>query len=114
MDVRLIDFGLAVRGRVVRSSVNRPAYERSLFGASIAGTAKYAPPEQMGELNEKPGPYSDVYAFGKLCLCTLFKTTEPKERHWKVVPEEARDGLRDAGDRDLCRPDHQRLLLAVD
>ncbi len=39
--------------------------------------------------------YSDVYAFGKLCLYMLFKTTEPKDRHWKTLPAEARDGLRE-------------------
>jgi len=95
-NMRIIDFGLAVRGRVVRTSVNRPVSERNYLGAGVAGTAKYAPPEQMGELPDMAvGPYSDVYAFGKLCLYMLFKTTEPKDRHWKTLPAEARDGLRE-------------------
>jgi tRNA A-37 threonylcarbamoyl transferase component Bud32 len=95
-NMRIIDFGLAVRGRVVRTSVNRPVSERNYLGAGVAGTAKYAPPEQMGELPDVPvGPYSDVFAFGKLCLYMLFKTTGPLERHWKTLPAEARDGLRE-------------------
>ena len=54
----------------------------------------YAPPEQLGELRVngrvvRVGPYSDVYAFGKLCCQALFRTTEPRHRHWHGSPEHA-------------------------
>jgi serine/threonine protein kinase len=85
--VRVIDFGLALRCEVVKRSVSQKAYSRALLGAAAAGTAKYAPPEQMGDLDYPIGPYSDVYAFGKTCCQMLFRVLEPKSRHWKCVPE---------------------------
>src|SRR5271168_471678 len=62
------------------------------FGHTLAGTLRYAPPEQLGELHVNGrlvpvGPYSDVYSFGKLCCYALFKTTEPRRRHWNSSPE---------------------------
>ena len=59
----------------------------TIFGDSVAGTVKYAPPEQMGDIKGlRPGHYSDVYSFGKTCCYALFKTTEPKRRHWRKFP----------------------------
>ena len=79
--VKIIDFGLALRQQTIETSIAARSAGSSILGDSVAGTIKYAPPEQMGELKGvKPGPYSDVYAFGKLCCYALFKTTEPKER----------------------------------
>jgi formylglycine-generating enzyme required for sulfatase activity/serine/threonine protein kinase len=87
--VRIIDFGLAIRTRVVQVSTSVPSQERTLSGESAAGTAKYASPEQMGELpGVKVGPYSDVYAFGKLCCYALFRETEPLPEHWTSISEE--------------------------
>ena len=60
----------------------------TILSDSVAGTIKYAPPEQMGEMKGvKPGPYSDVYAFGKMCCYALFKTTEPKDASWPTIPD---------------------------
>ena len=95
-DVRVIDFGLAVRVQSIRASIAVPASLRSTREKSIAGTIKYAAPEQMGELpGVEVGPYSDVYAFGKTCLELLFQTTEPKGWHWKGLPAEIRDPLQE-------------------
>src|SRR5205823_6178728 len=63
--VKVIDFGLALRKQIVETSMGALSTGISILGDSVAGTLKYAPPEQMGELRGvKPGPYSDVYAFG--------------------------------------------------
>lgn len=83
--VKIIDFGLAKIRSTDPTVVNR-----------LEGTAKYSPPEQTGELKGvKPGPYSDVYSFGKTCCYALFKTTEPKDRNWKTVPENIGTNLKE-------------------
>lgn len=100
--VKIIDFGLALRKQTIETSVAVRSEGSTVLGDSVAGTIKYAPPEQMGQIKGvKPGPYSDVYAFGKMCCFALFKTTEPKDRHWKSVPEEVRTPLKEM--LDQCR-----------
>ena len=90
-NVKIIDFGLGV----IRSLDPTVANSRD-------GTAKFAPPEQTGDLkNVEPGPYSDVYAFGKTCCYALFQTTEPTDRLWKKVPETIRTDLKEL--LDQCR-----------
>jgi tetratricopeptide (TPR) repeat protein len=82
--VKLIDFGLALRRGALAGSGGRPARtDASLAGRSIAGTLDYAAPEQMGRLpGVAVGPYSDVYGFGKTCCFALFRTTQPLPKHW--------------------------------
>jgi len=75
--VKVIDFGLAVRHVVMQTSMAIPSANRSLSDRSFAGTLRYAPPEQKGELSNAVGPYSDVYSFGKMCFEALFGHTEP-------------------------------------
>ena len=100
--VKVIDFGLAVRSRTVQVSTSRPAQERTLYGDSAAGTAEYASPEQMGKMpGIKPGTYSDVYTFGKLCCYALFRDTEPKRRQWASLPPELADMLERCVEKDL-------------
>jgi tetratricopeptide (TPR) repeat protein len=93
--VKVIDFGLAVKLHVARTSMGVPSGRRTALDRSLAGTLRYAPPEQRNELDADVGPYSDVYAFGKTCLDLLFGTTEPKSMHWKKLPEEYRDRVQD-------------------
>lgn len=93
--VKVIDFGLAVRRHVARTSMEFPAGRRSALDRSLAGTLRYAPPEQRNELDADVGAYSDVYAWGKTCLDMLFATTEPKSFHWKKLPGECRERLQD-------------------
>ena len=100
--VKIIDFGLALRKQTIETSTAARSAGHTILGDSVAGTIKYAPPEQMGEMKGvKPGPYSDVYSFGKLCCYALFKTTEPIERHWNTVPESIRLDVREMLDK--CR-----------
>jgi serine/threonine protein kinase len=100
--VKIIDFGLALRKQTIETSVAVRSAGNTVLSDSVAGTIKYAPPEQMGELKGvKPGPYSDVYSFGKLFCYALFKTTEPRDRHWKSVPESIRIVLKEMLDK--CR-----------
>jgi uracil-DNA glycosylase family 4 len=83
--VRLIDFGLALR-RTGRETLM--ATSATLTGSSIAGTLDYAAPEQMGKLpGTSVGPTSDVYGFGKTCCYALFQTPQPLLRHWRTIPE---------------------------
>ena len=85
--VRIIDFGLAMRTQVVQATASPPVREPTFWSKCAVGTAKYAPPEQMGELpGVETGPYSDVYAFGKLCLFSLFKETDSSDRLWNDLP----------------------------
>ncbi|MSR53796.1 MAG: hypothetical protein EXS09_10970 [Gemmataceae bacterium] len=88
--VKVIDFGLALRQKVVQNSMKASTDKRSrtLVGGSIAGTMDYAPPEQMGKREgEGVGSFSDIYGWAKTCCYALFQTTQPTMRHWKSVPE---------------------------
>jgi serine/threonine protein kinase len=93
--VKVIDFGLAVKLHVARTSMGVPSGRRAALDRSLAGTLRYAPPEQRNELDADVGPYSDVYAFGKTCFDLLFGTTEPKAMHWRKLPEEYRDRVQE-------------------
>ena len=68
--VKIIDFGLALRQQTVEiSRVRTGAAQKSMLDWSVAGTLDYAPPEQLGKLpGVQPGPYSDAYAFAHLLL----------------------------------------------
>jgi TPR repeat protein len=101
--VRIIDFGLALRRQASGTSPRSPASGRTVLGDSIAGTLKYAPPEQRGELpGVRPGPYSDVYAFGKVCCYALFQTTEPRTRQLSAIPVALRELLEKCIEEDLA------------
>jgi serine/threonine protein kinase len=89
--VKVIDFGLAVKLHVARTSTSVLSGRRTAFDRSRAGTMRYTPPEQRNELDADVGPYFDVYAWGKTCLDLLFATTEPKTLHWKKLPDKYRD-----------------------
>jgi formylglycine-generating enzyme required for sulfatase activity len=92
--VKVIDFGLAMRRQDVETSIAISSRGKTILSESAVGTLDYAPPEQMGKLpGVRPGPYSDVYAFGKTCCYALFKLTEPKSRHWSNIPRELADLL---------------------
>jgi serine/threonine protein kinase len=85
-EVRLIDFGLALRHDTLKASTSRSRSDRTLSGESIAGTLDYAAPEQMGKLHGVPvSPASDVYCFGKTCCFALFGTPQPTFQHWQRV-----------------------------
>lgn len=86
--IKLIDFGLAVRQEVEQAQVKTRRSLSTATGSELAGTLDYASPEQMGRLpGVKVGPYSDVYGFGKTCCHVLFKTTNPLPRHFRPLPE---------------------------
>lgn len=93
--VKLIDFGLALKRRVVQSTLSQANYQtETILGSSVAGTMDYAAPEQMGKLAGVPiGPYSDIYGLGKTLCYALFGTTQPLPRHWRTVSEEVADLL---------------------
>ena len=92
--VKIVDFGLSLRKQIIEASMGaRPAGD-TILGDSVVGTVKYAPPEQLGELpGVKPGPYSDVFAFGKTCCYSLFQTTEPSSSQWEEISAELADML---------------------
>ncbi len=92
--VKIIDFGLALRRQTIEASMAAGPAGDTVLSQSVAGTLQYAPPEQLGRLpGVKAGPYSDVYAFGKLCCYALFKTTEPRSRHFDTLTAELRELL---------------------
>ncbi len=65
----------------------------TLIGRSIAGTADFAAPEQMGRRDDPIGPYSDVYGWAKACCYALFQTTQPLRSHWGQLPRRLADLL---------------------
>ena len=82
--VKLIDFGLALRPQALKDTSRQ---QKTLTGATIAGTIDYAAPEQLGKLPGVPiDKRADVYAFGKTCCFALFQTTQPLLKHWKSIP----------------------------
>jgi serine/threonine protein kinase len=89
-EVKLIDFGLAIQATVV----NRNAASESLMGSSIAGTIRYAAPEQMGWISEDTKEYSDVYGFGKTCYYALFGSPTPNHEDEETLPLPLRKLLR--------------------
>ncbi len=94
-EVKLIDFGLAVRRESLTSTRRgMHAGQSTLVGGSIAGTLNYAAPEQRGQVQGVAvGPYSDVYGLAKTCCYALFQTTQPLPKHWKTLPEPLADLL---------------------
>jgi tRNA A-37 threonylcarbamoyl transferase component Bud32 len=100
--VKVIDFGLALRKSTVETSMAVCSAGHTVLSDSVAGTVQYAPPEQLGRLpGVKVGPHSDVYAFGKTCCHALFRTTEPKSRHWASLPEEFAEVLERCTEQEL-------------
>jgi serine/threonine protein kinase len=92
--VRLIDFGLALRQPSLQSTARgAAALDRTVVGSSIAGTLDYAAPEQLGRLRAPVGPTADVYGFGKTCCYALFKTPQPTWQHWQKLPPKLADLL---------------------
>lgn len=85
--VKLIDFGLAMRQSVQICTVSSAGQDQTLVGSSVPGTLDYGAPEQLGRLpGISIGPYSDVYGFGKTSCYALFKNTQPLPKHWQAVP----------------------------
>ncbi len=100
--VKVIDFGLALRKQVVETSMAVRSAGNTVLSDSVAGTVQYAPPEQLGRLpGVKVGPWSDVYAFGKTCCYALFRTTEPRSRHLTGLPAELRELLEGCIEQEL-------------
>jgi formylglycine-generating enzyme required for sulfatase activity/tRNA A-37 threonylcarbamoyl transferase component Bud32 len=115
--VKIIDFGLAFRKQTIETSMSARSTGNTILSDSVAGTIKYAPPEQMGEMKGvRPGPYSDVYSFGKMCCYALFRTTEPKNRHWTGIPKELHEMLEGCTEQELQHrlPSFEAVLQVLD
>ncbi len=87
-EVRVIDFGLAMKQSLLGQSASGSRADRSMTGAMIAGTRHYAAPEQLGELpGVRVGTWSDVYGWAKTCCYALFQNAEPTFLDYKKIPE---------------------------
>jgi WD40 repeat protein len=105
---KVIDFGLALHPTTVAATraVTMPA-SRSLLGTSIAGTWKYAAPEQLGEAPGVPvGPHSDVFSFGRTCYFALLGTPEPDDDEKDALPESWKRFLSRSTARKIDRRPH--------
>ncbi len=109
--VKVIDFGLAVRSATRTASLRTPSVFRSSRELCVAGTVKYAAPEQLGERPYPVGPHSDVFAFGKTALEALLGTTQPTPKHWKKLPDWLAEMLGRCVDEDYLtdNPDEGRF-----
>jgi formylglycine-generating enzyme required for sulfatase activity/tetratricopeptide (TPR) repeat protein len=96
-DVKVIDFGLAMRRETIETSMEVQSAGTTTMAESVAGTLRYAPPEQLGMViggkRVAVGTYSDVYSFGKTCCQALFGTTQPTRGDWRGVPDSLADIL---------------------
>lgn len=113
-EVRLIDFGLALKSEVLRGSLSTRR-GATIQGTSIAGTLDYAAPEQMGQLpGAKVGPPADVYGFAKTMCFALFRTPRPGMQHYEALPRSVAKlidkSLRDNPDE---RPQNFDVVLEV-
>lgn len=88
-DVKLIDFGLALKQSFIHSTLGDPAMRaRTALGRSVSGLIDFAAPEQLGRVdNVAPGPYSDIYSFGKIGFLALLCNPEPDEDEKEGLPE---------------------------
>jgi len=94
LEVRLIDFGLALKHERLHSATASLRSGRSLVGSEIAGTLGYAAPEQLGRLPGVPiGPHSDIYGFGRTLSFALFGHPEPTYSDYRKLPEAMADLL---------------------
>src|SRR5207302_2004291 len=86
---KLIDFGLALKPELLRTSLAesiRGGGSVSRLACQVAGTLDYAAPEQLGRLpGVAVGPAADVYGFGRTCCFALFQTPQPLRKHWSAV-----------------------------
>jgi hypothetical protein len=118
-DVRLIDFGLAMPASVL-TAAGSTARGHTVYGSAIAGTLDYAAPEQLGKLpGVKVGPAADTYGFAKTLCFALFRTTEPTNRHYNLLPPRMADLIgrclsREPGERPRGFGEVQAELAAID
>jgi serine/threonine protein kinase len=86
-EVRLIDFGLALKQNILEKATSTLRQSKTVVGTSIAGTLDYAAPEQLGKLpGVRVGPAADVYGFAKTFCFALFQNTEPTFQDWQKIP----------------------------
>jgi serine/threonine protein kinase len=105
--VKVIDFGLALKQSVLADASTAARSGRTILGSSIAGTIDYAAPEQMGKIQGvRIGPPADVYGFGRTACFALFGTPNPLRTHWKQVPDTLADLL------EACLHEDPRQRLA--
>jgi len=86
-EVKIIDFGLAVRSRVIQESIVAGTINKSILALSLGGTYEYSAPEQIGSRNDKVGPWSDIYAFGKTLNQALFLNPQPSRKKKSLTLE---------------------------
>ncbi len=84
--IKIIDFGLALSQPTIHKTTQISViHNHSILANAVAGTIKYAPPEQMGELNYPIGPYSDLYSWAKTLCAALFGHANPTYREWQQL-----------------------------
>ena len=77
-ELKIIDFGLAIKEKGIDELAKglKSLGNRSIIESAIAGTIKYAPPEQMGDSIAgriwEIDKYSDIYSFGKTLKYMIF------------------------------------------
>lgn len=104
-EVKLIDFGLALKQSVIHSTIGDPAARvNTSLGRSVSGLIDYAAPEQLGRVdNVAPGPYSDIYGFGRVGYFALLCNPEPDEDEKETLPDGWRRLLAGCTARNLAK-----------
>ncbi len=83
--VRIIDFGLAVKQEMVRTSVVNEVGQRTREDNSFAGSYKYSSPEQRRELKDvMVSKRSDIHSWGKTFSEALLGDGVTELKSWDV------------------------------
>lgn len=79
--VKLINFGLALHLKVIRTVLDNPALRSgTILGGTVLQALEFAAPEQLGRVEEETlGPPADVYGFGKTGYFALLRTADPAD-----------------------------------
>jgi formylglycine-generating enzyme required for sulfatase activity len=73
-----------------------------MIGSEAAGTQDYAAPEQLDPNRYREvGPRSDIFGFGRSCLFARFKTTQPRAKAVRALPEPWPDLLDECCDQEV-------------
>ena len=103
--VKVCNFGMALRPSVLFAALGgAPVWGRTIAGQGMLTTLPYLAPEQLGVVEElAPGPYSDVYSFGRVCYFGLLGTPEPDDEEKEDLPNSWRKLLGQCVARNLDR-----------
>ena len=100
--VKVIDFGLAVRIRTVQVSTSRPAQERTLYGEAPPAPPSMPRPSRWGRCRASSRAPTPTCTPSASCAATPCSATPSRSgRQWRNIPPELADMLERCVEKDL-------------